>query len=46
AYVQPYSSSEERRQHLPPYVAFYNDERPHHSLGALPTRSRKPSQVS
>ncbi|MCP4803872.1 MAG: IS481 family transposase, partial [Proteobacteria bacterium] len=46
AYVQPYSSSEERRQHLPPYVAFYNDERPHHSLGALPPRSRQPSQVS
>jgi transposase InsO family protein len=32
AYVQPYGSSRERRDHLRSYVQFYNHQRPHASL--------------
>jgi transposase InsO family protein len=32
AYVQPYTSSRERRQQLRPYLQFYNRRRPHASL--------------
>lgn len=32
AYATPYSSSQERRQELRPYLRFYNRERPHASL--------------
>jgi transposase InsO family protein len=32
AYAMPYTSSQERRQQLRPYVQFYNRQRPHASL--------------
>jgi len=40
AYVQPYASSQERRQQLGPYLRFYNRQRPHASLDYEPPWSR------
>ena len=33
AYVEPYASSQIRRARLPPYLQYYNRQRPHASLG-------------
>jgi transposase InsO family protein len=42
AYVRHYLNSEERDQHLLPWLEFYNLHRPHGSLGYAPPISRAP----
>jgi transposase InsO family protein len=42
AYVRHYLNSEERDQHLLPWLEFYNLRRPHGSLGYAPPISRAP----
>jgi transposase InsO family protein len=42
AYVRHYLNSEERDQHLLPWLEFYNLRRPHGSLGYAPPISRTP----
>lgn len=40
AYSQAYESSEERREHLKPWLNFYNNQRPHCALNRKPPVSR------
>ena len=42
AYARTYLSSAKRAQVLPIWLRFYNEERPHASLGYLPPISRRP----
>jgi transposase InsO family protein len=42
AYVRVYRSSETRAKNLPRWIRYYNQERPHASLGYLPPISRRP----
>jgi len=43
AYVRHYLNSEERDQHLSPWLEYYNFHRPHGSLGYAPPISRAPA---
>ena len=43
AYGQHYLSSASRAKHLPRWLRYYNEDRPHASLGYLPPVSRRPS---
>ena len=36
AYKRPYRTSDERRKALPPWLRYYNHERPHRALGMVP----------
>jgi transposase InsO family protein len=45
AYVRHYLNSEERDQHLSPWLEHYNFHRPHGSLGYAPPISRAPARV-
>jgi transposase InsO family protein len=40
AYVAPYATSQERRRALRPWLRYYNQERPHASLGYQPPLTR------
>ncbi|MGH9810435.1 MAG: IS481 family transposase [Terriglobia bacterium] len=42
AYVRTYRSSATRANNLPRWIRYYNQERPHASLGYLPPTSRRP----
>jgi transposase InsO family protein len=46
AYVMPYPSSAKRARVLRPWLAYYNRERPHASLGHRPPFTRLPSDVN
>ena len=46
AYALPYASSVKRARALKPWLAYYNRERPHASLGFKPPLSRIPSRVN
>ncbi len=46
AYVRPYRTSNERARVLRPWLAYYNRERPHASLGHVSPFTRLPSDVN
>jgi len=44
AYARLYDTSDLRAQHLPQWIRFYNEQRPHASLSYLPPFSRRPCE--
>ena len=46
AYTLPYPSSAKRARALKPWLAYYNRQRPHASLGHMPPFSRLPSPLN
>jgi len=46
AYALPYPNSTKRARALKPWLAYYNQKRPHTSLGQLPPFSRLPSPLN
>ena len=46
AYALPYPTSAKRARALKPWLAYYNRQRPHASLGHLPPFTRLPSEVN